>query len=64
MQHSFFNPTIRKQTTTAFQNTWTFDQYIFNSMSNMHVNLVHWNSLHLKKAIIPTFSQWKQQNQI
>ena len=25
-------------------------------MSNMNVNLVHWNSLHPKKAIIPTFS--------
>ena len=22
----------------------------------MHVNLVHWNSLHPKKAILPTFS--------
>ena len=56
MQHRFFNPTIRKLTTTAFQNTLTFDQYLFNSRSNMNVNLEHWNSLHPKKAIIPTFS--------
>ena len=33
----------------------------FNYMSKMHINLVHWNSLHPKKAIIPTFSG---QNQI
>ena len=65
----FFNPTIRKPTTTAFQNTWSFDQYLFNSMSNMNVNLFHWNSLHSKKAIIPTFvrtftkfSRWKNNN--
>ena len=24
-------------------------------MSNMHVNLVYWNSLHPKMAILPTF---------
>ena len=47
---------IRKPTPTAFQNTLTFNQYIFNYRSNMHVNLVHWNSLHTKRAIIPTFS--------
>ena len=39
----------------AFQNTLTLAQYLFNSRSNMHVNLVHWNSLHSKKAILPTF---------
>ena len=27
---------------------------LFNSKSNFHVNLVHWNSLHPKKAILPT----------
>ena len=56
MQPSFFHTTIRKPTTTAFQNTLTFDQNLFNSRSNMHVNLVHWNSLHPKKAILATFS--------
>ena len=56
MQHSFFNPTIRKPTTPAFQNILTSVQYLFNSRNKMNVNLVHWNSLHRKKAIIPTFS--------
>ena len=35
----------------AFQNTLTFDRYLFNSRSNFHVNLVHWNLLHPKNAI-------------
>ena len=39
----------------AFQNTLTFDQYLFNSRRNFYVNLVHWNSLHPKNAILPTF---------
>ena len=55
MQHRLLSLTIRKPTTTAIQNPWTFDQYIFYSMSNMHVCLVHWNSQHLIKAIKPTF---------
>ena len=56
VQRSFSNPTIWKPTAPAFQNTLTFAQYLFNSRSNMRVNLVHWNSLHSKKAILPTFS--------
>ena len=55
VQCYFFNPTIWKPTTPAFQNTLTFASYLFNSTSNMHENLVHWNSLHSKKAILPTF---------
>ena len=39
----------------VFQNTLTFDRYLFNSRSNLHVNLVHWNSLHPKNAILPSF---------
>ena len=50
-----FNLTIWKPTTPAFQNTLTFASYLFNSRSNMRENLVHWNSLHSKKAILPTF---------
>ena len=60
MLHSFFNHTIRKPTNTAFQNTLTFYQYLFNSRINMHVNLVNWNSLHPKKAIIPIFQDKHQ----
>ena len=56
VQDSFFNLTIWKPTAPAFQNTLTFDQYLFNSRSNFHLNLVHWNSLHPKRAILPTFS--------
>ena len=48
MQGSFFNLTIWKPTAQAFQNTLTFDRYLFNSRSNFLVNLVHWNSLHPK----------------
>ena len=54
----------------AFQNTLTFDQYLFNSRSNFHLNLVHLNSLHPKSAILTiffrtntTYSLWKSQNQ-
>ena len=56
VQDRFFNLTIWKPTAEAFQNTLTFNWYLFNSRSNFHVNLVHWNSLHPKKAILPTFS--------
>ena len=56
VQHCFFNPTIWKPTATACRNTLTFDQYLFRSRSNMHVNLVYWISLHPKKAILATFS--------
>ena len=56
VKHYFSNPSIWKPTAQAFQNTITFAQYLFNSRSNMHVNLVHWNSLHSKNAILPTFS--------
>ena len=55
VQDRFFNLTIWKPTTQAFQNTLTFDRYLFNSMSNFHENLVHWNSLHPINAILPTF---------
>ena len=55
VQDRFFNLTIWKPMAQAFQNTLTFDWYLFNSRSNFHVNLVHWNSLHPKNAILPTF---------
>ena len=32
--------------TNAYQNTKNFDQYTFNSRSNVNVNWVYWNSLH------------------
>ena len=41
--------------TQAYQNTLTFDWYLFNSRKNFHVNLVHWNSLHPKNVILHTF---------
>ena len=50
VQDSFLNLTIQKPTTPAFQNTLTFDQYLFKSRSDFHVNLVHWKSLHPKKG--------------
>ena len=50
------NFVIRKPKATAFENTWTYNQYLFNYMSNMHIKLVHWNLLHPKNSIIPTFS--------
>ena len=56
VQRYFCNPIIWKPTVPLFQNTLTFAQYLFNSRSNMRVNIVHWNSLHSKKAILPTFS--------
>ena len=40
----------------ACQNTLTFDQYNFNSRSDVHVNLVHRNSMHTTKATLLTFS--------
>ena len=52
----FSNSTTWKTTATAIQNTLTFDQYTFNSRRNMYVNLVHWNSMHPKKAIFLSFS--------
>ncbi len=55
VQDRFVNLTIWKPTAQAFQNTLTFDRYLFNSMSNFHANLVHWNSLHPINAILPTF---------
>ena len=48
MQNRIFYWTIWKPTVQAFQKTLTFDRYLFNSRSNFHVNLVHWNSLHQK----------------
>ena len=56
VQDRFFNLIIWKPRAQAFQNSLTFDRYLFNSMSDFHVNLVYWNSLHPKKAILPTFS--------
>ena len=55
MQHRFFNPTILKHMAPAYQATFTFEQYLLNSRSNMHVNFVYWISLHPKKTILPTF---------
>ena len=52
----FFYFTIWKPRALAFQSTLTLDRYLFNSRSNFHVNLIHCNSLHPKKAILPTFS--------
>ena len=49
-----FKLTIRKLMAKAFQNTLVLYQYVFNSRSNLCTNLVHWNSLHPKKAILPT----------
>ena len=71
VQFYFSNPTSWKPTAPAFQNTLTFAVYLFNSRSNMRVNLFHWNSLHSKKAILftyffrtnTTFPRWKSQNQ-
>ena len=57
VQCYFSNPTIWKPTAPSFQNTLTFAQYLFNSRSNMRLNIVHWNSLHSKNAILPTFSR-------
>ena len=51
----FFKPPIGKHTAQAYQNTFTLNQYLLNSRSNMHVNFVYWISLHPKKAILPTF---------
>ena len=51
----FFNLTIAKPTAPVYQNTLTFYWYLFISRSNMHVNLVYWNSLHPKKANLSTF---------
>ena len=53
----FFNLIIWKPMDQAFQNTLTFYWYLFNSRSNFNVNLVHWNSLHPKKASWPNFSE-------
>ena len=55
VQDRFLNLTNWKAMAQAFQNTLTFDRYLFNSRSTFHVNLVHWNSLHPKNAILPTF---------
>ena len=55
VQNWFFNLTIWKPMAKAFQNTLTFDWYLFNSRSKFYVNLVNWNSLHPKNAILPTF---------
>ena len=45
VQDRFVNLTIWKAMAPAFQNTLTFDWYLFNSRSNLHMNLVNWNSL-------------------
>ena len=55
VQDRFLNLTIWKPSAQAFQKTLTFDWYLFNSRGNFHVNLVHWNSLHPKNAILLTF---------
>ena len=70
VQDQFFYLTIWKPTAQTFQNTLSLDQYLFNSRSKFHINLVHWNSLHPKKAILliffwtnTTFPLWNSQNQ-
>ena len=55
VQDRFFNLPIWKPMAQAFQNTLSFDQFLFNSRSNFHLNLVHWNSLHPKSAILTSF---------
>ena len=57
LQHSFFNSPIGKHMAQVYQNIITFDQYLLNSRSNVHVNFVYWISLHPKKAILPIFSK-------
>ena len=42
----FFNQIICRTMTKSFQNTLTFDWYLFYSRSIMLVHLVYWNSLH------------------
>ena len=49
MQHRF-STYIGKHTAPAYQNTLTFDQYPFNSRSDINVNIVY-----PKKAILLTF---------
>ena len=39
----------------AFKNTFTFDEYYFNSGNNIHVNLDYLISLHPQMAINHTF---------
>ena len=55
-KYHLFYLSIWKLMVRAFQNTFTFDQYLFNSRSKMHVNLGHLVSLHPKNALLPTFS--------
>ena len=55
VQPCFCDPTIWKATTTAIQNTLTFDQNSFNSRSNMHVNFVFWIPLQPKKRAFTYF---------
>ena len=43
--NNFFNPTIGKHMAPSYQKTLTFDQYLINSRSNLHVNLVYRISL-------------------
>ena len=38
----FFNPTIWKLTSPAYQNTLMLNQYPFSSRSNLHVNRLYW----------------------
>ena len=59
-QQACFNSTICNPTTTAFQNTLTDDLNLSSSRSSLHANLVQWNSLHPKKAVLPTFSGQSQ----
>ena len=46
VRHGFFLPNYLKAKTTEFHNTLTFDQYLFNSWINIHLNLFYWKSLH------------------
>ena len=54
-----FYLTIWRPKAQAFQNTFLFDQYLFNSRSNFHMDWVHWNSLHPKRPFYLLFLKGK-----
>ena len=51
----FFQLILRKAHNPIISEHLTFDQYLLNSWSNMHVNFVYWISLHPKKVNLPIF---------
>ena len=56
VQHRFSTESTESQLRQHFRNPYFFYQYLFNSRSNMNMNLVYWNSLHQKKTKLHTFS--------